>query len=255
MHQRLSQRLIQLGLMAAAMFAFVAGNSPARAVEISEATIKARVIANVNTSLQTLIAKSDLTDVQVNIIRIPTAPFEFPAAASEAAVKITMASPLSTMYSQRSIVRVHMQDEKGETRDIGVPVQITILKPVWVVKNAINANSPLRPSDLKLEMRDVSYNYGYAVGQEHDINDYATRVSLRPGEILDNRKIIIPPDVHCNNEVSIVMTNDNGMMLSIPGIALADGRVGDTIRVRQSLYQRKYYAAKVISKNQVQVQI
>jgi flagella basal body P-ring formation protein FlgA len=226
-----------------------------QAAVVSEALIRNKVTAHVQDKIQSLISKADRQYVTVQVLKVPSAPFDFPTATKTDDIKISTESPLGGVYSERSVIRVQMSTEDGSNREIGVPVQIVIKKPVWVVKNNINANEPLRASDFSLETRDVSHGYSYAVGPEKDLNLYIARVHLRPGDILDARKLVIPPDVTCNDEIQILITNESGMTITVPGIALSNGRVGENIRVRQTVYFRKYYSAKIIDKNRVLVEI
>lgn len=228
---------------------------PSHAAEVTGEQIKQAVTKHVQEKLGTLIAKDDQHNVTVNIIQIPTGPFSFPDAKTTKEVSITTASSLGDTYSERAVVRLHMESPSGISRDVGVPVKITIKKPVWVVKNIVNANEPLSMANFSLQVRDVSHGYAYLVGQERSLSSYVARVGLRPGEILDARKIVIPPDVTYNDEVRILISNSNGMTISVPGIALANGRIGEIIRVRQSVFQHKYYSAKIIDKNQVLVEM
>lgn len=225
------------------------------AAEVTEARIREQVATHVQDSIRTLIPETDRQHVNVQIVKVPAAPFQFPQVKNAADIKITTESTFGDTYSERGIVRVHLESPDGASRDIGVPVQIVIKKPVWVVKNSIRANEPLHASDFSLETRDVSHSYSYTTGTERNLNDYVARVNLRPGDILDTRKIVIPPDVTCNNEVKIRISIENGMTITVPGIALSDGRIGETIRVRQTVYLHKSYNAKVIDKNQVLVEI
>jgi flagella basal body P-ring formation protein FlgA len=248
-----SLRLISASLLLSGCVA-VFGTS-AQAAEITATEIKQAVTAHVQEKLGTLIAKDDQQNVTVNIIQIPTGPFHFPDAKTIKDVSITASSSLGDTYSERAVIRLHMESPGGISRDIGIPVKISIKKPVWVVKNIINANEPLSISNFTLQVRDVSHGYSYLVGQERNLSNYVARVGLRPGEILDARKIVIPPDVTYNDEVRILISNSNGMTISVPGIALSNGRIGEIIRVRQSVFQRKSYSAKVIDKNQVLVEM
>lgn len=225
------------------------------AATVTESQIKEKVTAHVQNKLQTLVSKDDRQYVSIQILKVPSAPFEFPTAKTAEDVKISTESPLGGVYSERSVIRVQMTATDGSSREIGVPVQITIQKPVWVIKTPINANEPISPMNLSLETRDVSHGYSYAVGKERNLNTYVARVNMRPGEVLDARKLTIPPDVTYNDTVQILITNDSGMTITVPGIAMSNGKIGEMIRVRQSVYERKYYSAKVIDKNQVQVEI
>ncbi len=245
-----------LPLLLAGVLACVTGwTSSSPAVELSATRIQQQVVAHVQEKLQTQINPADQPFVSVEVMSIPSTSLSFPQDTDAHAIKISTESNLGDMYSERTIVRVHLESPQGTRRDLGVPVHITVQKPVWVAKNAVMAQQPLRLSDFVLQTKDVSYIYRYAVGEETKLGDYVARINLQPGEVLDNRKIVIPPDVTYNAEVRILINSNNGMTLTVPGVAMANGRIGETIRVRQSIYQQKYYSAKVIDKNRVLVEI
>lgn len=257
--KRVTQSLI--AAMTVCTVGIGAASGVALAADITEAQIVRAVMAHVEGKIQHILkqpeamGENEQATVQVNVLQVPAAPFHFPNATQAESVKMTLESPLGDMYSNRSVVQVRMVAPDGQRREIGVPVSIVIQKPVWVLKTAVKANEPLRLSDLSLVMRDVSRSYAYAVGQEKAVAQYVARVNLMAGDVLDARKLIMPPDVRYNNDVRILLTNGDGMTVSVPGVAMADGRIGDTIRVRQSLYQRKYYSAKIIDRNQVLVEM
>lgn len=237
--------LLSAGLLAAS----------AMAVTVSPDTVRRQVVAHVKTHLASLMQREDQAQIQVNVLNVPSASaLDFPDAAEESAVSLEASSILDQTYSSRAVVRVRLSDG-ATSREIGVPVQISIKKPVWVVKNLVNAQEPLKRSDFALEMREVSVTYGHAVGLERDLGQYIARVNLHPGEILDDRKMIIPPDITRNSEVRIFMTNGQGMTVTVPGIAMDDGRIGQQIKVRHQIYKRKYFTAKVLDKHRVLVEI
>lgn len=225
------------------------------AVTVNEEQIKATVTAHVQEKLALVVDTADAKNISVSIPHIPGAPFEFPQAHHQQELKISANSHLGERYSPRGVVQISLEDGQGHHREVGVPVQISIQKSIWVVKNTINANEPLQPSDFSLQNKDVSNIYTYAVGTERPLSQYLARVNLRPGEVLDARKIIVPPDVSYNSPVRIFISNGDGMTVTVPGIALANGKIGETIRVRQTVFQRKYYSAKIVDKNKVLVEI
>lgn len=226
-----------------------------QAATVTEAQVRQVVTNHVQETLGTVIAKADQPNVSVNIIQLPVSSLNFPDVKNAKDIQLKAESSLGEMYSERAVIRLTITPPTGSAREVGIPVQISIKKPVWVVKNVINANEPLTLNNFSLEVRDVSHNYSYAVGQERDLSNYVARLNLRPGEILDARKIVIPPDVSYNDEIRILISSSNGMTITVPGIALANGRIGEMIRVRQSVFQQKYYSAKVIDKNQVLVEM
>jgi flagella basal body P-ring formation protein FlgA len=232
-----------------------AWSQSAGAVVLTEGQIKDKVVAHVQEKVAQVVDPADVKNIHVSIIRVPAAPFDFPAAKTLEEIKVSLTSRLGETYSPRGIVQVSLQDGQGHQREIGVPVHIIIQKPVWVVKNVVNAHEPLRAADFSLQSKEVSNIYSYAVGANRNLGSYQARVNLRPGDILDARKIVIPPDVTYNSPVRIFISNGDGMTVTVPGIALANGKIGETIRVRQAVFQRKDYSAKIVDKNKVLVEI
>jgi flagella basal body P-ring formation protein FlgA len=244
-----SLALASAGLLAGMFF------GQAKAWVVTEETLREQAIAHAKSKLASLVSAADLDYMTIDVLQVPAALLDFPEAKTADDVKISAESVLGEFYSERAVVRLRMETPGGRAREVGLPIKITVRKPVWVVKNGISAHAPIRLADLALETRNVSHTYGNAVGRERDLSKYVARVNLRPGEVLDARKMTIPPDVTCNSEVRILMTNGKGMTVSIPGVALGAGRIGDVIRVRQTVNQRKYYQAKIIDRNRVLIEI
>ena len=228
--------------------------SVAHAVTVDPLILRDHAVAHVKSRLADLIAREDLSRIEVSVLNIPGGAMVMKHAEKQSDLKIQADSSLGTVYSSRAIVRLNVSD--GVTsRQLGIPVSIQIKKPVWIVKNGVDAKAPLKRSDFVLESRDVSANYGYAIGTERELSDYIARVNLRPGEWLDTRKVSIPPDVTRNSDVRIIMTNGQGMTVTVAGVAIDEGRIGQTIKVRQQMNQKKTYSAKIIASHRVQVDI
>ena len=252
---RIHSHLIAIGLAALALALTLGCLPTVRAATVDEALIREKVTAHVYQKLALIASTADRQYTTVSIPRVPGSTYEFPAVEHIQDIAIDTESPLGEMYSDRIVVRVKMSPPDGETREIGVPVRIMVKKPVWVVKNPIDAKIPLTPADLELQLREVSRTYSHVIGEERPLNGYIARVNLRPGELLDSRKIVLPPDVLHNADVRIILSNGKGMQLTVPGIALSDGRIGQTIQVRQLLWAKKAYNGKVISRNKILVEI
>ena len=229
----------------------------ADAVQLGDEVVRQKVSAFVNQQLATYVkAGENGSSIAVEVSQAPCAPFDFPDAEKISDIRITLKSALTTEYTDRLVVRVSLASPGGEHRDIGVPVKITVNRPVWVVKHPVASGAHLRPSDFELQVRDVSQDLAHVAGPELNMNNYIARVNLASGQMLDTRRIQLPPDVRRNDDVLIVLTNGRGMDISVMGEAMTDANIGDTVRVRHGEARtRKYYTATVVGKNRVQVEI
>ena len=146
-------------------------------------------------------------------------------------------------------------DNQAVSKQVGIPIRITIKRPVWVAKQSIPAGTKLKPSMLTLVNKPVQRNIKNYLEKTTKPTQYTARVNINEGDILDKNKLAIPPDVKRNTPVHILVSNGNGVNVSVMGTALSDGHVGDSIRVKYKLQKQQYLTAKVISKNKVLIQI
>lgn len=227
----------------------------AMAVMVESDVLRASVVSHVQHEIQPFLPDENPPKVSVEILHMPFHNLAFPDADSLADLDIEPSSSLSKSYSNRTVVRLNITGPTGRSVHLGVPVKITVNKPVWVVKNLINPGQSLSKKDFRLETRDVSRELATAVGPERQLSDYLARVNLRPGDVLDARKIILPPAVSRNGLVRIILTGQEGMRISMNGIALQDGYIGQQVRVYHQNDRNRRYNAKVIGKNRVLVSL
>lgn len=258
-HHHPSRYASLLGLSLALACGVLGGNGSLlaahAAVTLDESPVRHAVIRHVLDKLDSVLAPGDTQYVTLDIRHIPGAPFEFPEAQRPEEIQIHAESPLGGSYTERTVVKIRLEGPAGRSREIGVGVRVLVRKPVWVVKNAVPAKQALKPSDFTLETRDVSHQYAYALGADTNLGHYMARINLRPGDVLDSRRVTQPPAVRANQDVRIILTQGNGMTMVVPGKSLADGSIGDTVRVRQTVFQKRLFDAKVIDQNRVQVHI
>lgn len=218
-----------------------------------------RIASVVNAHVKQQLASLNLTDSEANIsvalLHLPTHILNFDTVENEKEIQIEASSSLASSYTNRTVIGLTLTTPDGHERKTGIPVHIQIKKPVWVVKSYVTANSPIHRSDVTLSTKVMGYSYPYVVGKTADPTRYVARVNLSPGQLLDTRKILIPPDVSYNSNVRIVLRSKDGMQITVPGIALANGEIGQKIKVRQTVFKHKYYVATVVSKNKVLVEI
>jgi flagella basal body P-ring formation protein FlgA len=194
--------------------------------------------------------------VQVQVLGVPGAPFRFLRVDNPADIKLEANSHLSENFTNRTIVSVRMTTPDGLARQVGVPVKLDVTRPVWVVKRPMTAGEVVNKSALALESREIGQLAPYVLGSDDDLSDFQSRVCLKPGEILDSRKLVHPPAVRRNDDVRITLiTGQQGMAITLVGTALEDGRIGQTIRVRNPVNKQKVYAATVIDKKRVKVEL
>lgn len=237
-----------------------AGAGQAWALSVPEETIKTRVVAHVKQALETHFSrKLSAEELAVKVVKVPTIPREFPQSNTLGDITFELTSSLDKTYSNRGVVRVTMSDASGKTCQVGVPITLTLMRPVWIVDHPIPAGKTLSSKDLRVVKKEISQMAMSTVAADRDISTYEARINLQPGEILDIRKITCPPAIRRFSDIKVVLTHGEDFSIGAMGMALSDGHIGETIRVRirpnNDVSRTKYYTAKVISKNQVQVEL
>jgi flagella basal body P-ring formation protein FlgA len=225
--------------------------APAMAYEVTEADIAKQVRRHVLEQLKA----DENTTVGIDILRVPGMPMAIESANSADELQYHLTSTLGESYSSRTIVRVQVTGPDDDVRTIGVPIKLTIQKKVWVAKAKVTPKEELSTALFAIEERDVSQNYQTVIGAETELKQYEARIILKPGQVLDSRSVVLPPAVRRYSDVRIIMTNHDGLNITLKGLALEDGRVGETVKVRHPIYRHKVYTAKVIDRNRVEVEI
>jgi flagella basal body P-ring formation protein FlgA len=188
----------------------------------------------------------------VEIVKLPIAPIVLEGDT----VAFMLDDSRSTPYTSRTIVQVTMSTE-GESRRIGIPVRLSMEKPVWVANRLIQARESITRKDVILQTKRVDYGIVYSLGAKEDITAYTSKVNIPPGSVLDARKLVLTPAVYRNDNVQLVLAMGNGVQIKVSGKALEDGAIGKRIRVVQQMRDRKIktYVGEVIDRNTVLVKI
>ncbi len=241
---------------------------PMHAATIHQDTIEDAVRSHVEGQMSQYLDKESNDELQIEIIQVPGAPFEFGNKASHtddpeehvlpSTFTLETDSILGERFSSQCVVRVTLKDEDGHRRFVGVPVKIKLMRNVRVAKSTINAGQQLKEHQFRIEKRDVSRRLTSSnsiPSTKETIRGYQARLTMNSGTVLESRKMVLPPDVKQNSDVAIILSNGKGMDISVMGVSLGAGRVGDTVRVRYKHRKQKYFTAEIIDKNKVLIRI
>lgn len=199
--------------------------------------------------------KSSGDEIEASVITLPVS---LDKADCGGSCKIVVSRPDGMVLDRRSLVQVSVKNASGaEIQHFGVPVRIRRLREVWVTKETLHVGHALNRTDFERRIVDVSLSPETFVAASEPLDGYEARVNLRSGKPLDRRHLRQRPMVTRREDVRIVMHGNgaNGFKLSVPGIALETGQLGDRIQVQQARFNDRRYSAKVIGKGVVEVHI
>lgn len=226
---------------------------------VTEADLKSRVKTYVSERLKAL-SVSERQDVNwiITPVTPPNVPFEMSNAKSWQDVRLDYQSILDTHYNANPVVRLTLTDTKGIKRVTGMQVKIQAMAMVWMTKNPINAGDILKSSQLKLVPTDISRQLDMAMSEavtSNALNQYEARVMIGAGQLLDFRKVRKIPDIQQNAAIKLIIEASPGVEVGISGIALQNGSIGETIRVRRDRdnHSKRYLSGTVIDKHRVRV--
>jgi flagella basal body P-ring formation protein FlgA len=188
----------------------------------------------------------------------PNVPFDLPNAKTWQDLTLSYQSILDERYTPNPVVRVVITDNKGIKRVTGMQIKIQATARVWAASTPLNAGERLKSSHLKLVPADISRQLELVLTEATSplaLHQYEARVMIRAGELLDLRKIRKIPDVARNSPVRLVIEASPGVQVGVSGIALQDGNIGDTIRIKREKddHSRHYMTGVVIDKHRVKV--
>lgn len=156
-------------------------------------------------------------------------------------------------FSPKGIVSLSLVSGQGQHRQLGLPVDVTWQRPVWVVKQALEAGQALQPSHVKAETRAMDHQAAhlFAADQPLPVDAWLAVLNLPKGSALDDRKLKPLPWVRRGQEVTLTLTPRPGLSVGLKVTALEDGHEGQSIRVRQLRPVKKTHTVIVVGKGQV----
>lgn len=132
-----------------------------------------------------------------------------------------------------------------------VPIRIYMQKQVFVANHPLAKGSLLTEQDINTAKIDISQlKQGYFTKKEEVIGQYSKQ-NISEGAVLNSTNLQMALMVHKGEQVAIQALSDM-INVSMSGIALNDGRIGDIIQVRNNSSKR-LIEAQVSARKQVRV--
>lgn len=138
-------------------------------------------------------------------------------------------SPSST--ATRMAVRV--QCDGPTPWNVAVTAEVSSDRPVVVATRALRTGQAVSPADLEIVTRRVA-GIGHCCATElGEVIGQTVRRPISSGEPIRYEALETPPAIRRGEQVTIVARNP-GMEIRATGVALADARTGEPVRIRHS---------------------
>jgi flagella basal body P-ring formation protein FlgA len=138
-------------------------------------------------------------------------------------------------------------------RRVSLNITVRVNALVAVANRSIRRGETLSAADFRLVDRDLSTQPTGAITKPETVIGKRAKVAIAGDQVICERMVEEPPLIKVQDTILIqVVCGD--VVISAPGIALQDGRLGDEIRVVSSL-GRKTITGTVVDKGAVMVVI
>ncbi len=218
----------------------------AKARVIDHSYIESLVINQVGNELK----HKGFKDFDVKVLNIPVQDIKV---ADNKRVDIKILPSKNGLNSQEfRTVKVYVNSNIYKV--FGVSVKIKAYKDVLVAKDIIPRYRAVSIGNSYLKKVDVSSLNGNVLDYKALKNDLITKKMFKKDEIIDKRFVKYRPDIAKDDQVIVEFITKSGLYLTVSGISLSEGNIGDIISVKNDTY-KKIYTGRVISKNRVSIDI
>lgn len=132
-----------------------------------------------------------------------------------------------------------------------VPIKISVLKTVLVAKRALIKGNRISSDDIyQVEMDAQKLKQGYFT-DSRELIGLICKHDITPNSPLNPYNIELAKMVHRGDQVTIVATNEN-LSVSMDGIAMDEGALGDSVKVK-NLSSKRTIEAQVAGNKTVKV--
>lgn len=118
-----------------------------------------------------------------------------------------------------------------------VPTQVSVLAPVAVAARPLARGQRIGAGDLRLEKRELGKLGADVLKDPRQALDYVVTRSVAAGSVLTLRLLAAPRLVQRGHRVQLE-AEAQGLSIRMAGVALDDGALGDTVRVRNPSSKR-----------------
>lgn len=187
-------------------------------------------------------------EIEVNVVATPYSSITVPDG------KVTYKVFLnSDKFLPRDLVKVAILVNGRVRQSFNAPIVVKIYDYVFVAASSIEREKPINASDVLLEKKEVSNNFSHVLREDSLYKERYAKKYFSKGEIIDDRYVKLKPDV-LRNSVVTVLFNTNNLTVSVDGVAMSDGVIGEIITVLNKDYN-KVYKGTVIGENRILVKI
>lgn len=159
-------------------------------------------------------------------------------------------NPYQTTMLKTSTMGIRCKEAENHWT-LYVPIKIALLKPVYVAKRMLVRGSPIREEDMYQTELDVQLlRHGYFIDKEELIGQICKQ-NIDPDSPLTPYNIELAKLVHKGEQVSIVASEGN-LNISMNGIALSTGALGELIKVK-NLSSKRIIETRVLADKKVGV--
>ena len=156
---------------------------------------------------------------------------------------------LSQPASQRqNTVTIRCNDSPGW--QLYLPVRIDEIVQTLVMRQNISTDSIITADMLESTSRQRRFIRGNLVTDVQNVIGAKTKRSLSMGQILTFQDLCLV----CKGDVVTIAINENGLAVTVSGLAMADGSLGDVIQV-QNRQSKRSINAEVVGVNQVEIRL
>lgn len=155
--------------------------------------------------------------------------------------------------TNNKMAKVQIYSDGVKDKLFYTPVDLKIYENVYVATTTVQKDEEFSFKNIKTERKNVTACYKYVVKKEEKLNGKRAKKYFNKGDLIDSRYVETPLAVEKQNIV-LINFKTGGLDLTLDGIALEDGKIGDYIKVKNEKYN-KIYTGKVISPNKIIVNI
>ncbi len=166
-------------------------------------------------------------------------------------------NPLTYALHEQSLrasnVTVKAQCTGSKPWSFYLTAKVSLEGTVLVANRDLARHETISNADVRLEMRKVSSMSGNTLSQVTSALGLQTKRAVRAGEVLRSSNLTAAKVVSKGDQVTITATSQ-GISVAAAGTAMANGKVGEQIRVQNDRTER-IVKARVVAAGQVEIHL